>query len=85
MVQSHCLTGSETTMTSYREIARDIAGRIVAGEWAAGGKVPSTAAFADEYGVHQNTAHKALALLTERGLLVGRPGSGRYVAGPHQI
>lgn len=84
MVKSPCLTGRETMTSpqwSYREIAADIARRIIAGEWPIGGRVPTTRAFAADYGVHVNTAEKALALLKERGLIIGERGGGRFVAG----
>lgn len=67
-------------MPTYREIADLIAARIRAGEWKVGEKVPSTQAFADAYEVSEATAYRGLSLLVDRGLLVGRSGSGRFVA-----
>ena len=72
--------GSGLTMMNFRQMAADIAGRITGGEWPAGAKVPTSRDFAAEYGVHVNTADKALTLLVDRGLLIGRPPHGRFVA-----
>jgi len=79
MVKSLWLTG-EMTMTGYRQMAAKIAARIVAGEWPAGGRVPTTKQFAAEYGASEYTAYRALSLLIDRGLLIGKRGGGRYVA-----
>lgn len=68
-------------VSTYRQIAADISRRILAGEWPIGGRVPTAKAFAHYYGVHLNTAEKALMLLKEHGWLIGRAGSGRYVSG----
>ena len=64
---------------TYREIANDIAARIKAGQWKAGDQIPSTQEVADEYGVSEATAYRALSLLVDRGVLRGETGRGRYV------
>lgn len=79
MVKSPWLTGS-VTMTGYRQIAADIARRILEGEWPVGGKVPTTKEFAEQYGANDYTVYRALASLIDRGLLIGKRGGGRYVA-----
>jgi GntR family transcriptional regulator len=35
---------------------------------------------AETYGVHMNTASRALSLLHDRELITGQPGRGTYVA-----
>ncbi|MEU5723327.1 GntR family transcriptional regulator [Micromonospora sp. NPDC047738] len=35
---------------------------------------------AEAYGVHMNTASRALSLLHDRELIIGHPGRGTYVA-----
>lgn len=66
-------------MPTYREIADAIAARVDRGEWAAGEKLPTTKAFARECGASEASAYRALVLLIDRGVVVGRRGSGRYV------
>lgn len=68
-------------MPTYREIANSVAERIAAGEWGPGDQLPSTTEFADEYGVSEATAYRALSLLVDRGIIRGEPGRARYVAG----
>jgi GntR family transcriptional regulator len=65
---------------SHRQIADEIAARIRAGEWKVGERVPTTDAFAAEYGVSEATAYRALSLLVFVGLLRGESGRGRFVA-----
>lgn len=71
-------------MPTYREIADDLAARIAAG-WppAADGlrRLPTTQEIADEYGVSEATAYRALVLLGDRKLIRGEPGRARYVVG----
>jgi DNA-binding GntR family transcriptional regulator len=70
-------------MPSFTEIADDLAARIAAGEWAWRGdvptKLPSSKRLAAEYSVSEATAYRALVLLTDRGLIYGEAGRGRYV------
>jgi DNA-binding GntR family transcriptional regulator len=65
---------------SYREIANDIQERIGRGDWPAGRRVPTTAEFAEQYGVSEATAYRALSTLIDRGVLRGESGRGRFVA-----
>lgn len=67
---------------SQRQIADAIAARIRAGEWPPGAKVPTTEEFADEYGVSEATAYRALSLLVYAGVLRGEGGRGRFVPDP---
>lgn len=66
-------------MPTFTEIADDLAERIKRGEWAPGDRLPSTQEIADEYGVSESTAYRALVLLTDRGLIYGEAGRARYV------
>lgn len=47
-----------------------------------GDKLPSTREIAESYGVHMNTASRAMSLLHDRDLIIGQPGRGTYVADP---
>ncbi|MFI2710036.1 GntR family transcriptional regulator [Micromonospora sp. NPDC018662] len=42
----------------------------------------ATRELAETYGVHINTAYRAMSLLHDRELITGQPGRGTYVAEP---
>lgn len=65
---------------SSGEIAEDIASRIESGEYKHGEKLPTYQEIADLYGVHFATAARAMRDLRIRGLIVGSPGRGTFVA-----
>jgi AcrR family transcriptional regulator len=64
----------------YRRIADDLRGRIEAGEFRPGDRLPSARAITREWAVAIATATKALAVLRDEGLTVPRPGVGTVVA-----
>lgn len=71
---------------SYIEIADDIAGRITAGEYPAGSKLPSYAELATLYSVSERTAARAyerLRLISD-GRVVGSTGRGVFVVSPDE-
>jgi DNA-binding GntR family transcriptional regulator len=61
------------------DIADAIEAAIRGGTYRPGGKLPSAATFAIRYGVHHVTAGRAFGFLKDRGLVVGRRGSGTFV------
>ncbi|MEU4640803.1 winged helix-turn-helix domain-containing protein [Micromonospora sp. NPDC023814] len=65
---------------SSRQIADDLTARIRSGEHKPGSKLPSLRELAELYSVSVSTIQRALELTRERGLTVGRAGSGVYVA-----
>lgn len=65
---------------TYLDIVRDITARIESGEYEPESKLPSYAALAERYAAGISTVSRAIALLRERGLVVGVPGAGTYVA-----
>ena len=67
---------------SYSDIAADITARIETGEYASGEKLPSYAQLADLYSVSFSTVARAVALLRDRGVVVGAPGRGVFVKEP---
>lgn len=69
-----------TAPAPYRQIANDLAEKIRSGELKPGDKLPSNREIAETYGVHINTASRAMALLHDRELITGQPGRGTYVA-----
>ncbi|MEQ0559047.1 GntR family transcriptional regulator [Amycolatopsis sp. NEAU-NG30] len=66
----------------YVAIADELRGRIARGELAPGARVPSTRRLAADHGVALATAAKALALLSQEGVVRAEPRSGTVVAGP---
>lgn len=67
---------------SYADIAADITARIKSGEYKPGEKLPSYTQLSELYSVSFSTAARAVALLRDRGLVVGAPGRGVYVKEP---
>jgi len=65
---------------SSRQIADDLSDRIRAGEYPAGSRLPTLRELAALYSVSVSTIQRALELTRDRGLTVGRAGSGVYVA-----
>ncbi|MEV7093608.1 GntR family transcriptional regulator [Amycolatopsis sp. NPDC051045] len=65
----------------YVAIAQELRERIERGELAPGARVPSTRRLAADHGVAMATAAKALALLSQDGLVRAEPRSGTVVAG----
>ncbi|SCF21811.1 regulatory protein, gntR family [Micromonospora viridifaciens] len=65
---------------SYSDIAADISSKIESGEYEPGAKLPSYSQLADLYAVSFSTAARAIALLRDRGVVVGSPGRGVFVA-----
>jgi GntR family transcriptional regulator len=65
---------------SSRQIADDLTARIRGQEYRPGDKLPSLRELAELYSVSVSTIQRALELTRERGLTVGRGGSGVYVA-----
>nr|WP_091609184.1 GntR family transcriptional regulator [Micromonospora mirobrigensis] len=68
-----------TAQPEFRRIVNDIAD-IKSGELKPGDKLPSTSQLAEMYGVSNNTAYRALAILHDRELIIGQQGRGTYVA-----
>jgi DNA-binding GntR family transcriptional regulator len=60
-----------------KQLAAILRGQIGAGELA--GRVPSILTIAQQYEVSHNTAHRALLLLKDEGLIMSAPGRGFYV------
>ncbi|MFC8850661.1 MULTISPECIES: winged helix-turn-helix domain-containing protein [unclassified Micromonospora] len=62
------------------ELLDDLVRRIKSGEYPSGSQLPSGRSMADEYNVSHSTIQRAIATLRQRGVLVGRPGRGVFVA-----
>lgn len=70
---------SPAGVTLWRQIADDIEQAIVRGDFATGDKLPGELEIAERFGVNRHTVRRALAELTERGLIRAERGSGTYV------
>jgi GntR family transcriptional regulator len=64
----------------YLEIAADLRKRVEAGEFSAGGVLPSEADLTRAYGASRVTVRRALESLREVGLIDSRQGFGWFVA-----
>ncbi|MET9517446.1 GntR family transcriptional regulator [Streptomyces sp. NPDC002994] len=60
----------------YKEIADDLRGRIRAGEFPAGQKLPPERELAKVYAIAQGTMRQALTVLRNEGIVTSRVGSG---------
>src|ERR1700730_14845297 len=66
-------------VTLWRRIADDLEQAIALGAHAAGERLPGEVEIAARFGVNRHTVRRALAELTERGLVRSERGSGSYV------
>lgn len=62
------------------ELIDDLLSKIKNGTYPPGTQLPSGRKLAAEYDVSHSTIQRAMANLRERGVLVGRPGRGVFVA-----
>jgi len=66
-------------VTLWRRIADDLEQAIALGAHAAGERLPGEVEIAARFGVNRHTVRRALAELSERGLVRAERGSGTYV------
>jgi DNA-binding LacI/PurR family transcriptional regulator/DNA-binding transcriptional regulator YhcF (GntR family) len=66
----------------YRVICDDLRRRIGTEPWVAGAMLPGRRDLAAQYGVNLNTLNRAIALLTQEGLLHADDRRGTFVASP---
>lgn len=78
-----CQPGSLTVPAipqSSAQIADDLTARIKAGEYQPGEKLPSYAELAELYNIAPTTAARVILILRTKGVVVGVPGRGTFVA-----
>jgi GntR family transcriptional regulator len=63
----------------YYQLQNILLGKINAGEFAAGSKIPTEAALVKEYGISRITVRQALRALENEGLIRREPGRGTFV------
>jgi GntR family phosphonate transport system transcriptional regulator len=66
----------------WRQVADDIERAIAAGTYKAGARLPGEFEIAGQLGVNRHTVRRALAALSERGLVRAERGSGTFVEAP---
>ncbi len=66
----------------YRQMEAILEEKIARGEYVPGQRLPSEKELAQQFGVSVITVKKALASLTERGLVVRKQGKGTFVTTP---
>jgi GntR family phosphonate transport system transcriptional regulator len=79
--QHRTSSGPAQGVTLWRRIADDLDQAIALGTHAAGDRLPGEVEIAARFGVNRHTVRRALAELTERGLVRAERGSGTYVEG----
>ena len=62
-------------MPDRYEIAQDIRGRILSGQYPVGQRTPTGTVLAEEYGVNRGTLQQAVNLLKAEGVLANRGGA----------
>ena len=63
----------------YLQIADQIRGRILQGEWQAGERIPSIRELAIELGVNPNTVTRSYQTLLDWGIVANQRGRGYFV------
>ena len=76
--------GSGRPVLEYVRVANDLAGRIAAGEFAPGARLPREQDLATEYGVSYGTVRRAMDVLRERQLVITQWGKGNIVREPEE-
>lgn len=73
------------TVPVSAQIAELVRSRIDDGTYPVGSRIPTEAAFADEFGVSRNSVREALRSLVHSGLLSARAGDGTYVRAASEL
>ncbi|WP_109467803.1 phosphonate metabolism transcriptional regulator PhnF [Albibacillus kandeliae] len=66
----------------WKEIANTLERDIAAGHYGPGDKLPTESALSARFGVNRHTVRRALADMSERGILRSRRGAGVFVEAP---
>ena len=78
MMQNELLNSSAVPL--YRQLAEKLKEDINSGRYPAGSRIPTEFELAESFGVSRVTVRKALAELSESGLITRRSGKGSFVA-----
>ena len=64
----------------YEQIVRAVKKAVAGGQLQPGQQMPSVRVISRELGVNPNTVQRAIARLTDEGVLASHPGAGSFVA-----
>jgi GntR family transcriptional regulator len=64
----------------FQQLAGILRARVKRGDWKPNRAMPGENALAEEYGLSRPTVRRAIALLTEEGLVYAVSGRGTYAA-----
>ncbi len=70
------------TQPLYRVLAEALREAVVSGDYPPGGKLPTEAKLAKQFGMSRGTVVKAIATLVAEGIVIKRQGAGSFVALP---
>lgn len=70
----------DSPLTAWGQVQKDLQHRVEIGEMAPGERLPAETRLAEQYGVSRATVRRAIASLTEHGLLRAKRGSGTFVS-----
>ena len=73
---------SDSASPLYRQLMQRLRADIASGVYPAHSRIPSEQALCEGYGVSRVTVRKALAELTQEGLLTRQQGKGTFVSAP---
>jgi GntR family transcriptional regulator, phosphonate transport system regulatory protein len=76
------MPGAASGVALWRQVADGIERGIADGTFASGERLPGETEIAETYRVNRHTVRRALATLSERGLVRAERGSGTYVEAP---
>ncbi|MGW0432550.1 FadR/GntR family transcriptional regulator [Micromonospora sp. NPDC003197] len=76
---------SAPRQTRVRQVIEQLRGRIAAGDWPLGGKIPTEPQLVETFGVGRNTVREAVRALVHAGVLECRQGSGTYVVSTDEL
>lgn len=68
-----------------QQTIEQLRGRILGGEWAVGGRIPTEPQLVTALGVGRNTVREAVRALVHAGVLECRQGSGTYVVSTDEL
>lgn len=66
---------------AYQQLAAILRGRIASGEIEVGRAIPSNRDLMQQFGVGEHTAHRAVRLLKDEGIVRTTQGLGNFVIG----
>jgi GntR family transcriptional regulator len=78
------LLNPRSPLPLYHQLAELLTGRIRAGDYPPGARIPSEHQLASAFAIGRPTARQAIDVLVRRGLVVRRRGSGTYVRPPRR-